>query len=244
MAASRIECSVAGKTLEETKRLLLMPRGVNGALIVSVQAHSCSSDGLPVQDRSKQRWWWRCAVGRGVVCARACVCVCMCVLRYISVCSLSRVWQRACVCVFVFLYVCVFASVSVCRVCICVHACMRVGTCVQEGDSSQRSPLLSASMISVVTSTLTELAPLSQRYCSAQELALIINVMLSPLRRIRPSGFLVFFLIESSSASSSTTFMYSSNPMIRPSILRSVFSNSQICTLVLFCRNLKMRLMG
>ena len=149
---------------------MLMPRGVNGALIVSVQAHSCSSDGLPVQDRSKQRWWWRCAVGRGVVCARACVCVCMCVLRYISVCSLSRVWQRACVCVFVFLYVCVFASVSVCRVCICVHACMRVGTCVQEGDSSQRSPLLSASMRSVVTSTLTELAPLSQRYCSAQEL--------------------------------------------------------------------------
>ena len=109
----------------------------------------------------------------------------------------------------------------------------------------------------------------------------IMSVMLSPFKRIRPSAFRVFFLIESSSASSNTTFMYSSNPcrtkgsvrelhkltwracadghspkrahgarascrgsmghmsgrqrtMILPSILRSVFSISQICTRV-FC---------
>ena len=76
-----------------------------------------------------------------------------------------------------------------------------------------------------------------------------------------PRGFLLFFLIDISSASSSTKFMYSSNPcqvgsssaqaqrharplspavkgwqltMIRPSIRMSVFSNSQICTRV-FC---------
>ena len=43
----------------------------------------------------------------------------------------------------------------------------------------------------------------------------IINVMLSPFRRIRPNAFLVFFLIDNSSASSNTTFMYSSKPCAR-----------------------------
>ena len=82
--------------------------------------------------------------------------------------------------------------------------------------------------------------------------------------RSSPRGFLLFFLIDISSASSSTKFMYSSNPcqvkqrrmsirtaaqprppspasrsghaltMIRPSIRMSVFSYSQICTRV-FC---------
>ena len=42
--------------------------------------------------------------------------------------------------------------------------------------------------------------------------ALIISVILSPFRRIRPNAFLDFFLIDNSSASSSTTFMYSSKP--------------------------------
>ena len=37
---------------------------------------------------------------------------------------------------------------------------------------------------------------------------LIISVMLSPLSRMRPRLFRVFFLIESSSASSKTRFMY------------------------------------
>ena len=54
--------------------------------------------------------------------------------------------------------------------------------------------------------------------------AAIISVMLSPLRRMRPSCLRVFFLTWSSSASSSTRFMYSSKPMILPSILKSVFS--------------------
>ena len=44
------------------------------------------------------------------------------------------------------------------------------------------------------------------------EPVLIIKVMLSPLSKIRPSAFLVFFLIDNSSASSSTKFMYSSKP--------------------------------
>lgn len=56
---------------------------------------------------------------------------------------------------------------------------------------------------------------------------LIMSVMLSPLSKIRPSALRVFFLIDNSSASSSTRFMYSSKPMMRPSILRSVFSKSQ-----------------
>ena len=41
------------------------------------------------------------------------------------------------------------------------------------------------------------------------DVAAIMRVMLSPLSRMRPSAFRVFFLIESSSASSRTRFMYS-----------------------------------
>lgn len=48
--------------------------------------------------------------------------------------------------------------------------------------------------------------------------------MLSPFSKIFPSDFFVFLLTETSAASSSTRFMYSSNPTIFPSILRSVFS--------------------
>lgn len=40
----------------------------------------------------------------------------------------------------------------------------------------------------------------------------IMSVMLSPFSRIRPSGFLVSFLVFISSASSRTRFMYSSKP--------------------------------
>eukprot|EP00658_Telonema_sp_P-2_P051611 TRINITY_DN396_c0_g1_i5.p1 TRINITY_DN396_c0_g1~~TRINITY_DN396_c0_g1_i5.p1 ORF type:complete len:118 (-),score=13.96 TRINITY_DN396_c0_g1_i5:98-451(-) len=68
--------------------------------------------------------------------------------------------------------------------------------------------------------------------------------MLSPFSRMRPSSFRVSFFLETSSASSRTRFMYSSNPMMRPSSLSSVFSYSQIWILCLFWRNRKMRLMG
>ena len=44
---------------------------------------------------------------------------------------------------------------------------------------------------------------------------LIMSVMLSPFRRMRPSALRVFFLMDSSSASSSTKFMYSSKPYER-----------------------------
>lgn len=40
----------------------------------------------------------------------------------------------------------------------------------------------------------------------------IINVILSPFRRIRPNCFLLFFFTLTSSASSRTKFMYSSKP--------------------------------
>uniref|UniRef100_A0A0V0H2K3 Putative ovule protein n=1 Tax=Solanum chacoense TaxID=4108 RepID=A0A0V0H2K3_SOLCH len=56
----------------------------------------------------------------------------------------------------------------------------------------------------------------------------IIRVMLSPFRRIRPNCLLVFFFTLTSSASSRTKFIYSSKPMIRPSILRSFCSKSHI----------------
>lgn len=72
----------------------------------------------------------------------------------------------------------------------------------------------------------------------------IISVMLSPFNSIRPKNFLVFFLRDTSSASSRTRFMYSSKPMMRPSILISFCSNSHIWILDLLCKNLKIRLMG
>lgn len=56
----------------------------------------------------------------------------------------------------------------------------------------------------------------------------IIRVILSPFSKILPSCFLMFFLTLTSSASSRTKFMYSSNPIIRPSILRSFCSKSHI----------------
>lgn len=68
--------------------------------------------------------------------------------------------------------------------------------------------------------------------------------MLSPLSKILPIAFLLFLLTETSAASSNTRFMYSSNPTIFPSILRSVFSYSQTNTLSPLCKNRKMRLMG
>lgn len=71
-----------------------------------------------------------------------------------------------------------------------------------------------------------------------------MSVMLSPLINILPSDFLVFRFTETSSASSSTKFMYSSNPMIRPSILRSDCSNNHSCTFCRLCKNRKIRLMG
>lgn len=72
----------------------------------------------------------------------------------------------------------------------------------------------------------------------------IMSVMLSPFNKIRPKGFRVFFFKEISSASSRTRFMYSSNPMIRPSILISFCSNSQNWILDLLCKNRKIRLIG
>lgn len=72
----------------------------------------------------------------------------------------------------------------------------------------------------------------------------IINVILSPFRRIRPNCFLLFFFTLTSSASSRTKFMYSSKPIIRPSTLRSFCSNSHIWMRALLWRNLKIRLMG
>ncbi|GMH41053.1 hypothetical protein BSKO_08963 [Bryopsis sp. KO-2023] len=71
-----------------------------------------------------------------------------------------------------------------------------------------------------------------------------MSVMLSPFNKIRPSCFLVFFFIETSSASSSTKFIYSSKPMIFPSIRVSGCSNSQMDILCRLCRNRKIKLIG
>lgn len=60
--------------------------------------------------------------------------------------------------------------------------------------------------------------------CSAAYLAACMSVMVSPLRRMRPSALRVFRFTDTSSASSSTRFMYSSKPMMRPSIRRSLCS--------------------
>lgn len=55
-----------------------------------------------------------------------------------------------------------------------------------------------------------------------------MSVMVSPLSRMRPSGVLFRFFTSSSSASSSTRFMYSSKPMIRPSMRVFTCSYNQI----------------
>lgn len=63
------------------------------------------------------------------------------------------------------------------------------------------------------------------------------TLWLTPLKVTNlPIGFLVNFFKCTSSASSNMTFMYSSNPMIWPSILRFWFSYNHICTLALDCR--------
>lgn len=71
-----------------------------------------------------------------------------------------------------------------------------------------------------------------------------INVILSPFIIILPICFLFLVFMCTSSASSNTMFMYSSNPTMCPSIRRFTFSYSQICTRLLFCKYLKIRLMG
>jgi len=62
------------------------------------------------------------------------------------------------------------------------------------------------------------------RWRSAQLPVWNISEIQSPLSNMRPSGRRVFFLIEISSASSKTMFMYSSKPKILPSILVSFIS--------------------
>eukprot|EP00929_Paragymnodinium_shiwhaense_P036752 TRINITY_DN1966_c0_g2_i1.p1 TRINITY_DN1966_c0_g2~~TRINITY_DN1966_c0_g2_i1.p1 ORF type:complete len:119 (+),score=18.31 TRINITY_DN1966_c0_g2_i1:95-451(+) len=64
----------------------------------------------------------------------------------------------------------------------------------------------------------------------------IIRQMLSPFRRIRPMARRVFFLTWISSASSTTRFMYSSKPRMRPSMRRSACSCNQIWMRDRFCR--------
>jgi hypothetical protein len=62
-----------------------------------------------------------------------------------------------------------------------------------------------------------------------------IKVMESPLRRQRPTGSRLFFLVSISTASSKTTFMYSSNPIMIPSMNMRVSSYNQRRTRVFFC---------
>ena len=64
--------------------------------------------------------------------------------------------------------------------------------------------------------------------------ATCMSVMFSPFNRILPSALRVFFLACTSSALSSTRFMYSSNPIICPSMLRSLLLNNQILIFDLF----------
>ena len=73
---------------------------------------------------------------------------------------------------------------------------------------------------------------------------LTIMVTLSPFNKILPI-FVRTFFFETSSASSSTKFMYSSNPTIWPS-MQSPFklSNNHICTRAFVCRNLKIKFIG
>eukprot|EP00168_Porphyra_purpurea_P007215 TRINITY_DN18948_c0_g1_i1.p2 TRINITY_DN18948_c0_g1~~TRINITY_DN18948_c0_g1_i1.p2 ORF type:complete len:102 (+),score=1.10 TRINITY_DN18948_c0_g1_i1:165-470(+) len=71
-----------------------------------------------------------------------------------------------------------------------------------------------------------------------------MSVMFSPFNISLPSFFLLLSFWLTSAASSRTKFMYSSNPMITPSILMSVFSKSMICTRDLFWRYLKISAMG
>ena len=73
-------------------------------------------------------------------------------------------------------------------------------------------------------------------------LILQMREMLSPLRMILPIFLRAppFFRLTSS-ASSSTVFMYSSKPMILPSMRKSAFSQSQISTRDLVQKNLQIR---
>lgn len=72
-----------------------------------------------------------------------------------------------------------------------------------------------------------------------------IAVTLSPFSKILPKSFrdpffeLPFGTTSTSSASSTTRFMYSSNPRIRPSIRVVVCSKSQMHTRVFVDKNLK-----
>lgn len=71
-----------------------------------------------------------------------------------------------------------------------------------------------------------------------------IRVIESPFCNIRPkrTRFPDFTLI--SSASSNTKLLYSSNPIIFPSMRVAMFSNSQISTRICLCRNVKITLIG
>ena len=74
--------------------------------------------------------------------------------------------------------------------------------------------------------------------------AFIISVILSPFNKMRPNFRRDLSLMFNSSASSKVRFMYSSKPIMRPSIRVFVFSYNQTWTRDLFCRNLKIRLIG
>jgi len=66
-----------------------------------------------------------------------------------------------------------------------------------------------------------------------------ISVTLSPLRRIRPRVNLFPVLTLTSWASSKTRFIYSSNPIINPSMRSFIFSKSQMLTRALDWRYLR-----
>jgi hypothetical protein len=68
--------------------------------------------------------------------------------------------------------------------------------------------------------------------------------MQSPLRSMRLRDLRVFVLTYTSSASSRTTFIYSSNPTMVPSIFMLVFSYSQISQRSLVLSSSKMTLMA
>lgn len=69
-----------------------------------------------------------------------------------------------------------------------------------------------------------------------------ISVMLSPLSRIRPTGFRALRRTDTSSASSMTRFMYSSNPMMRPSMRVSGDSYSHTRMRCFDCKKRKIKL--
>lgn len=80
--------------------------------------------------------------------------------------------------------------------------------------------------------------------CCYYRPAVCMSVMLSPLSRMRPRGLRVLRLTESSSASSSTRFMYSSKPMMRPSTRMSGWSYNHTKMRALLCRNLQWGVWG